>query len=143
MTFPTGVQIATVTLANGAASPSAARAELLTAVETLNAITEEVNTANNVVILDGTGLLPPEAMPNDISPSNNLTLSPATGIVKVEDYLRLQIIPKATVLANVNMSIGDICLVADDFTGANPILCMYNGSVWKIISTLNSATTLS
>ena len=143
MTFPTGVQIATVTLANGAASPSAARAELLTAVQTLNAITAETNTANNVVVLDSIGLLPPTAMPNDISPDNNLTLSPGTGIVKIEDYLRLQILPKATVLANVNMSIGDIALVADDFTGANAKVCMYDGSVWKIITTLSTATTLT
>ena len=143
MTFPTGTQIATINLDSGSDSPASARADLLSAVETLNLVTAEVNTALNVVVLDSNGLLPDTAMPSTYAPNNNLTLAPTTGIVKIEDYLRLQIIPKATVLAAVDMTIGDMALAADDLTGANPKLCMYNGTVWKIVATLSTATTLT
>ena len=143
MTFPTGTQVLTTNLDSGSDSPASARANLLTAVETLNLVTAEVNTALNVVVLDSNGLLPSSAMPSTYGPDNNLTLAPTTGIVKVEDYLRLQIIPKAEVLANASPSIGDMALAADDLTGANAKLCMYNGTVWKIVSTLSSATTLT
>lgn len=143
MTFPTGTQIATINLDSGSDSPASARADLLSAVETLNLVTAEVNTALNVVVLDSNGLLPDTAMPSTYAPSNNLTLAPTTGIVKIEDYLRLQIITKAAVLANTNMTIGDMALAADDLTGVNAKLCMYDGTVWKIIATLSTATTLT
>jgi hypothetical protein len=143
MTFPSGSQVSTTELDSGSGSPANARAQILSAMQNLNLITAEVNTIGNVVVLDSAGQVPSTSIPQNITPSNNLTLAPTTGVVKIEDYLRMQIVTKATVLALTTQTIGDIVFVADDLTGTNAKLCMYNGTVWKIIGTLSSLTTLT
>lgn len=143
MTFPSGTTINTANLAAGTGNPSLARADLLAAVQAINNIIEEPNTAGNAVVLDSNALIPSTSIPSVIVTTNTLTLSPATGVVKIEDYLRLQIVPKATVLANTDQALGDLVLYADDLTGANAGIAMYDGTNWKIISVLDDLTTLS
>ena len=143
MTFPTGSQVSTTELAAGTGSPAAARLQILTAIQNLNSITAEVNTVGKVVVLDSGGSVPGSSIPSTVSPANNLTLSPGTGIVKIENYLRMQILTKTAVLALTTMTTGDIALAADDVGGTNAKLCIYDGTHWKIISTLSSLSNLT
>lgn len=142
MAFPTGVSVSTANLDSSADDPSAARANLLTAVQTLNQLIASKDLANGVPVLNGSAQILSSQLPNSFTPSGTLTLAPADAVVKIEDVLRLQIIPKATVLALSGSVIGDLCLAADDLTGANPKLAMYDGTNWKYVA-LSSWTTLT
>ena len=142
MAFPTGIAISEDNLNSGADDPSLARADLLQAIQVLNQLIASQDQALGVPVLNGSGQLLSAQFPNSFTPSGALTLAPADAIVKIEDVLRLQIIPKATVLALTGSVIGDVCLAADDLTGANPKLAMYDGTNWKYLA-LSSLTTLT
>jgi hypothetical protein len=143
MTFPTGT-IATTGLAAGTDKPSDARAQLLAAVNMLNQIVTDKNTANNTCVLDGNGQVPSTSIPNTVSTSGTLVLSPGTyKVVNILNYLRLQVVPKATLLARSDNAVGDISFYADDLTGVNAGLAIYDGSHWKVIASLSSLSNLS
>lgn len=128
MTFPS-TAITTTNLNSPSADPSLARVDLLTAVEYINTIIADKNTANGVVVLQGDGTIASTQMPTAISP-NTLTLSPVSTVVKIEDILRLQLIPSA-VLKNLTTPIaGDVAL-SSDADGGNPALCFYDGTAWR------------
>lgn len=142
MTFPTGQVITTSNLSSASAKPSDARADLLLAVETINTIVADADGPYGVPILDSIGQIQSDQLPAQYAPSDDLVLSPTTGIVKIQDVLRLQILPKADVLALTGSAIGDMVLAADDLTGANPKIAFYDGTNWKYLA-LSSMTTLS
>ena len=133
MTFPTSVVISTDNLDSSSDDPSLARADLLTTVQAVNAIIASADTMLGVPTLDGNAQIKPEQMPNSIEP-DTLTLAPGDGIVKIEDRARLQIKTAAQVLAWTDPAVGDMCLIADDLTGANPKLAMYDGSDWRYVA---------
>ena len=130
MTFPT-TAITTTNLDSPSADPSLARVDLLTAVEYINTIIDEKNTANGVVVLQGDGTIDGTLMPTAIRP-NTLTLGPTSTVVKIEDILRLQLIP-SSVLKNLDTPIaGDVALSSDADSG-NPALCFYDGTNWRFM----------
>lgn len=144
MTFPAST-ITTTNLSSGAADPSVARTDLYNAVVALNTIISEKNTANGVVVLDSNGQVGSSMVPAIIAPTGQLTLQPTNTVVKVEDILRLQLIPKSVLLnlstgANPPIA-GDIAL-GSDVDGGNPALCIYNGTDWKYLP-LASFTTVA
>jgi hypothetical protein len=141
MTFPT-TTASTANLDAGSDSPASARADLYLALQLLNQIIESADLADGVPLLDGSGKLQGTQIPSSVSPST-LTLAPTDAVVKIEDRLRLQIMTHAQILALADPTVGDMCLACTDLTGAAPKLVMYNGTVWKIVSTLSSATTLT
>lgn len=143
MTFPTGQQATLTNLSSGTSNPASARPDLYTALTILNNITAEVNTAGNVVVLDGSAQIPSTSVPAIIAPNDTVTLRPSTKFVKIESYLRMQVVPKATVLAKTGVVVGDVVLYADDLTGANAGLAVYDGTNWKIICSLSGLTTLT
>ncbi|CAB4153788.1 hypothetical protein UFOVP641_26 [uncultured Caudovirales phage] len=134
MPFPSGNSVDTTELASGTGNPATARAQLYALATWFNALVASENAANGVCVLDGFGVVDPSQMPSEISPATTLTLSPTNGNVKIEDVLRLQIIPKATLLTRVDMVIGDIAYAADDITGTNGKLCFYDGTNWRYIA---------
>jgi len=140
MTFPT-TAIDTTYLSSGSADPSLARGALYSAVTYLNTIVTEANTGNGVLVLQANGTIDATVLPSTIAPSGaNLTLNPSTGIVKIQNILRLQNQPKATILATTAPVAGDLALASDVSSG--PALCMYTGSAWKYLP-LASLTTLT
>lgn len=143
MTFPSGSQVDTTELAAGTGNPATARAQLYLLATWFNELVASKNLANGVAVLDGGAQLLSSQFPDTFSPTGILTLSPTDGVVKIEDVLRLQIIPKADVLALTSSTIGDVALAADDLTGANAKLVMYDGTEWKIVATLSTATALT
>ena len=143
MTFPSGNQVTTTELSAGTGNPATARAQLYLLATWFNELVASKNLANGVAVLDGGAQLLSSQFPDTFSPTGILTLSPTAAVVKIENVLRLEVMPKANVLALANSTVGDMALAADDLTGANAKLCMYNGTVWKIIATLSTATTLT
>ncbi len=133
MAFPSGTSISTANLDSASDDPSLARANLLTAVQTLNQLIASENSASGVAVLDGNAQLDTAHIPPEISPTT-LTLSPVDGIVKVEDRVRLQIKTAAQVLAWADPAVGDMCLIATDLTGASPKLAMYDGTNWRYVA---------
>ena len=141
MTFPTGQVIPTSNLNSSSAKPSDARADLLLAVETINTIVADSDAAYGVALLDGSAQIKSAQLPAQYSPSDDLVLAPVTAIVKIQDVLRLQILPKANVLALSGSTVGDMVLAADDLTGANPKIAFFDGTNWKYLA-LSTLTTL-
>lgn len=130
MTFPT-TPITTDNLSSPSADPSLARADLLTAVEYINTIIDERNTADGVVVLQGDGTIAATLMPTAISP-NTLTLSPVSTVVKIQDILRLQLIPSSVLNILETPIAGDVALSSDADAG-NPALCFYDGTNWRFL----------
>jgi len=128
MTFPTTL-IPTTNLDNGSDDPSQARADLLTAVQSLNTIITDKNNANGVVVLQSDGTIQASLLPNTLTTSSGqLTLNPATNIVKIQNFLRLQSIPKTTLIQIVGNA-GDLALCSNADSG-NPALAISDGTNW-------------
>jgi hypothetical protein len=133
MAFPT-TQVPTTHLDAGSDSPSSARADLLLAVQSLNTIIDEANTANGVLVLDNTAQVPGANLPSVIAPvTGTLTLAPVSGRVKIEDVLRLQQIPTSVVLGLSDIAEGDIVYTPNGANGS-PCLAVYNGTNWLRIA---------
>ena len=142
MPFPTGYQVSTTNLDAGTGNPATARADLYNLATWFNALVASKNSADGVAVLNGLAQIESSQLPSAFTPTT-LSLAPANGFVKIENVLRLQIVPKADLLILANTSIGDVALAADDLTGANAKLVMYDGTNWKIVATLSTATTLT
>jgi len=71
-------------------------------------------------------------LPSTLAPSSQLTLAPGTGVVKVEDILRLQQIPSAVLPSIADPAAGDIALSSDADAG-QPAICFYTGTEWKFL----------
>lgn len=71
--------------------PSQARVELYNALVELAAVINGRNTANGVAGLDGSALIPNTLLPNTLisSTAQNLTITPATGLVTINNTLTL------------------------------------------------------
>jgi hypothetical protein len=132
MTFPTST-IPTNNLDNGADDPSQARANLLTAVQNLNSIITDKNSANGVVVLEGDGTIQASLLPTTITtPTNTLTLAPANSIVNIQNFLRLQNIPKTT-LTTIVGNAGDLAVCSNADAGGIPALAISDGVDWYFL----------
>jgi hypothetical protein len=130
MTFPTA-NVSIANLDSETDDPSLARADLLDAVNKLNLIISEGGTASGVALLDGAGLIPVSTMPSTIS-TNTLTLAPGSGVVNIQNVLRLTALPTATILNFTGNVAGDIILCSNVGNVANSTgLAIYNGTVWR------------
>ena len=143
MAFPSGSSVVTTNLDSGTGNPAAARNDIYVMAQYVNQIIASENTALGVVTLNGSGQIASSQIPSSLAPSGILTLAPTSGFVKIQDILRLQIIPKTDLLAYADVTIGDVALAADDLSGANAKLCMFDGTNWKIVSELSTLTNLS
>ena len=143
MAFPSGNSVTTTNLSAGTGNPATARNDIYVMAQYVNDIIASENTALGVVTLNGSAQISSSQVPSSLAPTGILTLAPTSGFVKLEDVLRMQVIVKADLLAYPDVTIGDLALAADDLAGTNAKLCMFNGTVWKIVSTLSGLTTLS
>ena len=129
MAFPTGVVISETNLDSGTDDPSLARVDLLLAVQSLNTIIDGAGSADGVAVLDAGGRIPAAQIPATLSPSAGvMTLSPVSGVVKIQDVLRLQILDVATV-SSLTGTEGDIVYVQDGDAGSQ-CLAVYDGTDW-------------
>jgi hypothetical protein len=133
MTFPS-TTVSTANLDSASDDPSLARADLLDAVQKLNTIISEANTANGVVVLNSTGKIPSSSIPGQIAlPSGVQVINPADGIVNIRDVLRMQQLTSVEVLALAAPQAGDIAFATDGDSTA-PALCIYDGDDWRTLS---------
>ena len=135
MTFPTGTTIPTTNLASGSSDPSLARADLYDLVVAVNAIIESYNAAQGVLVLDGSAKVSTGYMPSTIAVTGNIALQPSTGIVSVQNALRLAQIVTAdlgTQTGTTSPTAGDLVYLTDGDAG-QPCLGCYDGTKWRIV----------
>ncbi len=131
MTFPT-TPIPTENLDSDADDPSLARVDLLQAVETLNTIMDEANTAFGVCVLGSGGFINAAQIPDNLVSTTSLSLSPTNGRVNLDYVLRMTKIPKSSLVLQTDLAAGDI-VVCTDADAGSPAICFYTGSAWKYL----------
>jgi len=140
MPFPTGTTISTANLDSGTDDPSLARVDLYDAVVAVNNIISSADTANGLALLDGSGKYKSAKFPTTISVTGTQTISPSTGIVNIQDVVRLTALTNTAISALATPQLGDIAISSNADAG-NPAICFYNGSAWKYLA-FSSLTSL-
>lgn len=130
MTFPTAT-ISTDNLDSATDDPSAARVDLLDAVEKLNTIIDEADGADGVAILNGSGLIKNEQIPDTISTVGTLTLAPTSGVVNIQDVLRLTMYSKEIILSFDANVAGDMIMCSNVGAVDTPGIAFFDGTDWK------------
>jgi hypothetical protein len=129
MTFPTA-NVSIANLDSATDDPSLARADLLDAVLKLNLIMHEAGSASGVALLDGSGRMPTSTQQETISTAN-LTLSPADGIVSIQNRLRITQFPRSVITAFTGNVSGDMVMCSNVGNIANnPGVAFYTGNAW-------------
>jgi hypothetical protein len=135
MTFPTGTVISTDNVDSPDDDPSLARADIYNLILAVNQLIASVDAANGVLTLDSGGLISTAFIPGTISVAGNQTLSPATGIVSIQNVLRMrqiQFVQLGSFTGTATPTAGDVVYLTDGDVG-NPCLGVYNGSQWRTI----------
>jgi hypothetical protein len=130
MAFPNN-QINTSNLDSDARSPSQARIDLFNAVVALNTIIDGANDPNGVCVLSANGSIDGSQIPLTVNPTGTLVLAPSSGVVKIQDVLRLQTQTTEQV-KSLTGTVGDIVYTVDGDGGA-PCLAVYDGSAWRVL----------
>jgi hypothetical protein len=138
MAFPT-TTISTDNLDSATDDPSLARGDILDAVEKLNTIIDEASGADGVCVLDGSGLVPSAQLPATYSTVGTTTFTPGTGIVNIQDRLRLTPLNNATIVALSDPQLGDIVIASNISANAGPGIVFYSGTDWRGIGFGNIA----
>jgi hypothetical protein len=138
MAFPaSSTQVSTANLDSGTDNPALARADIYQAVGLLNDIISSQNAASGVAVLDGSGLIPSNKLPQTISLATGGVqyISPTSGIVEIQSLLRLSPLLKVQVqgLNTATISAGTIAYCSNVSTGT-AALVVWNGSNWKQIA---------
>lgn len=131
MSFPT-IQVSTANLDSDADNPSLARADLYNAVVALNTIISGSNQDSGVCVLNSAGTISSNQVPLTVTPTGTLTLAPSTGVVKIQDVLRLQTQTTAQLNARVGLTAGDCAYSTDGDAGA-PCLAVHDGTNWRVV----------
>lgn len=122
----------TTTNFNTNSAPAEARAELKSALEELQNVINGRGAVNGVASLDANTKIPSAQMPDEInsSTSTDLTLDPATGVVVIEDIIKLNPITRSAAYAVSNKVDGMMAMMSDgDSTVTKP--AYYSGGVWR------------
>jgi len=129
MTFPSST-INTTNLDAATDDPSLARTDLYNAVTALNSIISEADIAGGVALLNGSGQYASAKMPTTLSVTGTQTISPTSGIVSIQDRLRLSQLPTASINALTGSQLGDI-VISTDANAGNAAICFYDGTNWR------------
>lgn len=132
MAFPS-TTVSTANLDSSADDPSLARADLYSAVTSLNSIISEANTAGGVPVLSSSGKISSTQVPNTISATGTQVLSPSNGVVNIQNVLRLSTLTTARANALTTNTEGDIAMISDG-DGGSLCIAVYDGTNWKRIA---------
>ena len=138
--FPVNANNIVVTnLSAGTDDPSQARANLKAALDEITNIINARGEASGIASLDSNTLIPAAQIPNELNSSSgqNLTLDPATGIVVVEDIIKLNPRTKSQLNATSNLADGMIAFASDvdrDSAGADGCLVLFVDGFWRKVS---------
>jgi hypothetical protein len=143
MSFP-NASVNTANLDSATDDPSLARADLLDAVQKLNTIIEGGGSASGVALLNASNQIPTGKLPQSISyQGGNQIINPSTGIVNIQDVLRLTALQKSDILdiSTATLQIGDLAIASNGNTGTYTVaLCVFSGVEWLKISTTTRLT---
>jgi hypothetical protein len=133
MAFPT-TQISTANLDSGADDPSLAREDLLDAVQKVNTIISEGGAANGVALLSSGGKLSGTQMPTQITATGVQVLNPTSGVVNIQNILRLSGRTTAELNALTSQA-GDVAFCTDggDDSAGVGCIAVYDGNDWRAI----------
>jgi len=132
MAWATVGNVTTTHLDSADDSPAEARVELYNALLELQNVINGRGAVNGVASLDADSKIPSAQMPDEInsSGSTDLTLDPATGIVAVENIIKLNPITRTAAYAVSNLADGMMAMMSDgDSTVTKP--AYYSGGVWR------------
>ena len=139
MAWPSNTNnIITTALDSATDDPSVSRSHLKDALDEIKNIINGRAESNGVASLDSNTLIPAAQIPNELNSSSgeNLTLDPATGIVVIEDVLKLN--PKTKSQLNaLTVSDGSLAFCSDevvDSAGATGMPCYYRDGFWRRFS---------
>lgn len=155
MTFPTGTQISTANVSSGDGDPSLARVDIYNLITAFNQLVASKNLANGVFVLDGSGKITSAYLPSNYSVTGTVNIIPSTGVVSLNNVLRLTQIYTAdlgTETGTASPVAGDCCYLVDGDAGS-PCLGVYDGTQWRVVrlmtavgdvgAALTATTTLS
>jgi hypothetical protein len=130
MAFPTG-SVPTDNLDNVSDSPASAREDLLLAVQKLNDIIASYDSADGIAALDSGGQIVNTKLPAAlVSASGNVTITPASNILKVANFVELT--PVAYASLPGSPVIGQVAFLTTDGASATKNKPIYhNGTDWK------------
>ena len=133
MAFPTA-EVSTTNLDAGTDDPSLARADILDAVQKLNTIISEVGAANGVALLTSGGKLTGTQMPTQITATGVQVLNPTSGVVNIQNILRLSGRTTAELNA-LSSQAGDVAFCTDggDDSAGVGCIAVYDGNDWRAI----------
>ena len=137
MTFPT-TPINTTNVDESTDDPSLARTDILAAFTALNTIIDEANDANGVCVLNGSGLVDGNKLPQSITLTAGVQIiNPVSGIVNIQDILRLTSRPTTDILdiTTSTLTQGDITISSDGGTSATMCVVVFDGVFWRKIQT--------
>jgi len=128
--FPSGTSLTTDHLDNATDSPASARTEIKAGVDATQDIIDSYDQADGIAALDSTGKLANTKLPDTLisSTSQNLTLSPDSAVVKINNIIGLEprTVAQLTALTGVE---GQVAYCSDG-DGGNKCLAVYNGTDW-------------
>jgi hypothetical protein len=133
MAFPTGTSINTTNLDSGTDDPSLARADIYNAVVALNNIIASADTADGVALLNASNKYDSTKFPTTIAVTGTQTIAPTSGVVNIQDVLRLTALPATSISALASPQLGDIA-ISTNAAGGNPAFCVYTGSAWRYLA---------
>lgn len=141
MAFPT-TMTTVANLASTLTSPAAARTDLLAAVQNLNRIIDEVNTAGGIVTLSNTAVIANAnvVFPKTVTVAGTFTIAANTGRTVFANILRLQPREETAITSSTDPEVGDIhfCANLQSYYAGTPGLVFYsNANVsypWNIFS---------
>lgn len=113
-------------------SPAEARVELHDALLELQNVINGRAAVNGVASLDSNTKIPSAQLPDEInsSASTDLTIDPTTGVVIIEDVVKLNPITRSAAYGLSNKADGMIAMLSDgDSTITKP--AYYSGAVWR------------
>ena len=134
MAFPSSATIVTTNLDAATDSPATARADIKDAFDNLQLIIDSFDSASGIAALDAGGKIVNTKLPNTLTSSSgsNLTLTPDTEIVKINNVLELT--PRTVAqLTALTVAEGTIAYCSDGDAGSK-CLAVYDGTAWKVVS---------
>ena len=131
MSFPTGTVIDTTNLSSGTADPSLARSDLYNMAVAVNSIIAGADAASGVALLTATNKYDGSKFPTTITGTN--IIAPASGVLNIQDILRLTYIHASDLTARTGSQLGDIA-ISDNAASGNAAVCFYDGSNWRYLS---------
>ncbi len=140
MAWPSNTNnIVTTNLDAASDDPSQARANLKDALDEISNIINGRGQASGVASLDSNTLIPAAQIPDELNSSSgqSLTLDPSTGIVIVEDILKLNPKTKSQLNAFSGLANGMVAFASDvdaDSAGADGVPVYYRDGFWRKFS---------